>query len=136
MLTSVHRRTALALCLFAIAGIGLGWPPRHIAQATPEIITEPKQRLIRTAPGDTPFDVTRHTIALKEIRGGGPPKDGIPALLEPSFISPSEATSLRPQDMVLGVSIGGVSKAYPIRILNWHELVNDRIGSRPILVSW
>ena len=139
---SVHRRTALALCLFAIVGVGLIWPPHQIAQATPEIITEPqvvtepKQRLIRTAPGDTPFDVTRHTIALKEIRGGGPPKDGIPALLEPSFISPSEATSLRPQDMVLGVSIGGVSKAYPIRILNWHELVNDRIGSRPILVSW
>ncbi len=130
------RRTALALCWCAIVGIGLGWPPHLIAQATPEIITEPKQRLIRTAPGDVPFDVTRHTIALKEIRGGGPPKDGIPALLEPSFISPAEATSLRPKDMVLGVSIGGDSKAYPIRILNWHELVNDRIGSRPILVSW
>ncbi len=130
------RRTALALCWCAIVGIGLIWPPQQIAQATPEVITEPKQRLIRTAPGDTPFDVTRHTIALKEIRGGGPPKDGIPALLEPSFISPAEATSLRPKDMVLGVSIGGASKAYPIRILNWHELVNDRIGSRPILVSW
>ncbi len=130
------RRIALALCCCAIVGIGLGWAPRLIAQTTPEIITEPKQRLIRTAPGDAPFDVTRHTIALKEIRGGGPPKDGIPALLEPSFISPAEATYLRPQDMVLGVSIGGASKAYPVRILNWHELVNDRIGSRPILVSW
>ncbi len=133
---SDHRRTALALCLFGVVGVGLIWPPHQIAQATPEIITEPKQRLIRTAPGDTPFDVTRHTIDLKEIRGGGPPKDGIPALLEPSFISPAQAAALRPQDMVLGVSIGGVSKAYPIRILNWHELVNDRIGSRPILVSW
>ncbi len=131
-----HRRTVLALCLCAIVGIGLIWPADQNAQATAEIITEPKQRLIRTAPGDTPFDVTRHTIALKEIRGGGPPKDGIPALLEPSFISPAEAASLRPKDLVLGVSMEGASKAYPIRILNWHELVNDRIGSRPILVSW
>ena len=134
------RRTVLALCCCAIVGFGLSWAPRLIAQATPEIITEPKQRLIRTAPGDSPFDVTRHTIALKEISGGGPPKDGIPALLEPSFISPAnspaQATSLRPQDLVLGVSMEGASKAYPIRILNWHELVNDRIGSRPILVSW
>ena len=131
-----HRRTVLALCLCAVAVTGLGWPPSQIAQGAPQVITEPKQRLIRTAPGDSPFDVTRHTIALKEIRGGGPPKDGIPALLEPSFISPAKATSLRPQDLVLGVSMEGVSKAYPIRILNWHELVNDRIGSRPILVSW
>ena len=135
---SDHRRTVLALCLCAVAGIGLLRPPSQIAQGTgtPQVITEPKQRLIRTAPGDSPFDVTRHIIALKEIRGGGPPKDGIPALLEPSFISPAEATSLRPQDIVLGVSMEGTSKAYPIRILNWHELVNDRIGARPILVSW
>ena len=43
---------------------------------------------------------------------------------------------MRAQDMVLGVHLGGYSKAYPVGILNWHELVNDQIGGRPILVTW
>lgn len=97
---------------------------------------EPKRRVISTGPGDFPFDVTRHSIALNEIHGGGPPKDGIPALVDPPFVSPADAKALRSEDLVLGVSLEGVSKAYPIRILNWHELVNDLIGGRPILVSW
>lgn len=80
--------------------------------------------------------MTQHTVPLSEIRGGGPPKDGIPALVDPAIVSPANACGLHPQDQVLGVHLEGLSKAYPIRILNWHELVNDQIGGRPILVTW
>jgi hypothetical protein len=83
------------------------------------------------------FDVTRHNIPLDQIRGGGPPKDGIPALNEPQFVSAQEGEKfLMSWDRVLGVEHNGVAKAYPIKILNWHEVVNDRIGDKPIAVSW
>ncbi len=71
-----------------------------------------------------------------EIREGGPPRDGIPALVEPAFVSAAEARFLRPKDRVVGVEIAGDARAYPLRILNWHELVNDRLGREPVLVTW
>lgn len=83
------------------------------------------------------FDVTRHNIPLEEIRGGGPPKDGIPSLTNPQFVSAKEAGKfLLSWDRVLGVEHNGVAKAYPIKILNWHEVVNDTIADKPIAVSW
>ena len=83
------------------------------------------------------WDFTKHSIPLDDILSGGPPRDGIPALLDPQFISAKEAAdSLKPGDKVIGVSMGGKARAYPIRILNYHELANDRIGDTPLLVSW
>ncbi|MBI4430980.1 MAG: DUF3179 domain-containing protein [Candidatus Omnitrophica bacterium] len=82
------------------------------------------------------FDFSRHSISLSEIHDGGPPKDGIPALTDPKFVSAKEAVFLNSEDQVLGIHISGEAKAYPISILNWHELVNDRVGGKPILVSF
>ena len=76
-------------------------------------------------------------VRPSEIREGGPPKDGIPALVDPAFLAASEAGRfLRPKDRVVGLEIAGDARAYPIRILNWHELVNDRVGGQAVLVSW
>ncbi len=76
-------------------------------------------------------------VPRTEIREGGPPKDGIPALVNPAFLSASEAARfLRPKDRVVGVVAGDEARAYPLRILNWHELVNDRVADLPVLVSW
>lgn len=84
-----------------------------------------------------PYDVTRHSVPLNEISGGGPPKDGIPALNMPKFVPAGLANKfLSDKDRVLGVSIAGVAKAYPIRILNWHEIVNDNVNGHPITVTW
>ncbi len=83
------------------------------------------------------FDVTRHKIPLDQIRGGGPPKDGIPSLNNPQFVSAQQGDKfLMSWDRILGVEYNGVAKAYPIKILNWHEVVNDSIGNKPIAVSW
>jgi hypothetical protein len=95
------------------------------------------KKLLDAGPGKEPFDVTKHAVPLEEIQDGGPPKDGIPALDYPAFLSAEEARQfLSAEDRVLGVSMGGSAKAYPIKILNWHELVNDRISGTPLLVSW
>ena len=61
----------------------------------------------------TAFDLSRHSILPEEILGGGPPKDGIPAILEPRFVPSAEATFHRDDDRVIGVVRKGAAKAYP-----------------------
>lgn len=102
-----------------------------------ELVVEKKPVSIPSGPGQKPFDVTRHVIPLNQIQAGGPPKNGIPALQHPAFTSASEADSfLKQEDIVLGIEFTGTAKAYPVRILNWHEVVNDDVGEQPVVVSW
>lgn len=82
------------------------------------------------------FDTAGGLISRGHIRGGGPPKDGIPALTNPAFESPAQVDYLRDDDLVVGISINGESKAYPLRILVWHEIANDRIGGMPVLITY
>ena len=83
------------------------------------------------------WDYSKNSIPVEDIRGGGPPKDGIPALFDPEYIRAGEADKLlEPEEEVLGLVINGVPRAYPIRIMSWHELVNDEIAGTPYLVSW
>jgi hypothetical protein len=76
------------------------------------------------------------SIDTERIQSGGPPKGGIPALDNPAFVGGDEADFLSGDDMILGLEIAGDSRAYPLRILSWHELVNDVVGETPVLVSW
>lgn len=82
------------------------------------------------------FDLSTHAIAPEEISGGGPGKDGIPSLSEPQFIEADKAGHVSEEEFVIGVALGGEAKAYPVRILSWHEAVNDRLGGSPILTTW
>jgi hypothetical protein len=84
----------------------------------------------------TGFNVDNAIVPKDEILFGGPPKDGIPAILNPAFFRPDEAHFLNPDDQVIGVALGGEAKAYPIKILNWHEVVNDTISGEPIVVTF
>ena len=81
------------------------------------------------------FDLTTSDIPVEEILKGGPPRDGIPALDAPDTLAAAGAPW--PDDIVvIGVVRGDEARAYPIAILNWHELVNDTLGGEPILVSF
>jgi hypothetical protein len=82
------------------------------------------------------WDFSRHAIPVSEIESGGPPKDGIPALTSPKYVPVKQADFLHADDQVIGVFLNGVARAYPTRILSWHELVNDTFGNEPVLVSW
>ncbi|MGI9203296.1 MAG: DUF3179 domain-containing protein [Woeseiaceae bacterium] len=75
-------------------------------------------------------------VPVREIRSGGPPKDGIPALDMPDVTTAAEADYLDDADRVLGINIRGRARAYPIRILNHHEIVNDVVGGEMIAVTW
>jgi len=82
------------------------------------------------------FDISNSSIPKEEIISGGPPKDGIPAILQPGFVSIKKSEWLKDEDLVVGVTKNEMSKAYPLRILVWHEAVNDAIGDDPILVTY
>ncbi len=82
------------------------------------------------------FDTSSLTIPKDQIFSGGPGKDGIPSITDPVVIRPDEAEHLRAGDRVVGVTINGESRAYPIDILTFHECVNDKLGGVPIAVIY
>ncbi|WP_261344242.1 DUF3179 domain-containing protein [Stieleria varia] len=86
--------------------------------------------------GGVGFDLRNAIIPRNEIRAGGPPKDGIPALTSPTFVGANEADFLSPSDRVVGVRSGANVRAYPIRILNFHEIVNDQLDEIPFAVTY
>ena len=88
------------------------------------------------APAIAGWDFSKHAIPIEQIQSGGPPRDGIPALNRPAYVAGNKAGFMRPEEQVLGVFRNGVARAYPTRILSWHELVNDSFGTEPLLVSW
>jgi hypothetical protein len=72
-----------------------------------------------------------------QVISGGPPKDGIPALSDPKFITVPQERRIAPEEPVITVEIAGQRpRAYPIRYLTWHEIVNDRIGPVPVAVTY
>ncbi len=88
------------------------------------------------APVKNGFDLANSTIPAGKIFSGGPPRDGIPSIDKPKFIKANKADYLKDEDRILGVEIDGKARAYPIRILNWHEIVNDVHNGKPIAVTF
>jgi hypothetical protein len=114
------------------------------------IIPAARQRGER-APGDGRhvesygFDLSGALVATGAITPAGIPRDGIPALTLPPLFGAAEAAAaplgehgkfLVPSDLVIGITSGGASRCYPLRVMNWHEAVNDTLGSRPVLVTF
>lgn len=82
-------------------------------------------------------DFTKKSIDLDELKSGGPPKDGIPSIDNPAFISPKDADSwLEDSEPVISFEYHGTARAYPLQILIWHEIVNDEIEGTPVLVTF
>ena len=81
-------------------------------------------------------DFSRHSAAYSEFVSGGPSKDGIPAIDRPSFVSVTGVRNLEPNEPVISVQLGNEARAYPLRIMIWHEIVNDVVGGTPIAVTW
>ena len=75
-------------------------------------------------------------INLAEVVWGGVLPDGIPDLRDPRMVTAAEAEYLNDSDRVFGVTINGDSRAYPLRIVNAHEMVNDTVGGEPIALMW
>lgn len=124
----------IALILLAvIAGRQLTTPKVKLpkGQTTTESITRETTRKVFVT------DNTRHTIPLNEIIGGGPPKDGIPSIDDPKFVSVKNAESfLADAEPGIAVSHEEIDRFYPYQILVWHEIVNDAYNGKRVLVTY
>jgi len=82
-------------------------------------------------------DRSKYNIDLSTLQAGGPPKDGIPSIDNPSFESVEDARSwIEPQEPVIALVVKGEARAYPLQILTFHEIVNDRVGGVPVAVTF
>jgi hypothetical protein len=75
-------------------------------------------------------------IPADEIHSGGPPRDGIPSIDNPRFEAAASASNVKSGDRILGLDYKGIARAYPIDVMNWHEIVNDRFGDEPVVVTY
>ncbi len=84
------------------------------------------------------FFVSSHPSRLRpeEVQWGGVQLDGIPALDQSPQIPAAEATYLEPQDPVFGIAINGEAHAYPLKIIDWHEMANDVVGGTPVSLAY
>lgn len=85
---------------------------------------------------DNGFDLAGSLVPVDEIHLGGPSRDGIPSIDKPKFLGADEARYLDGDDWVLGLARNGVAKAYPVRVMNWHEIVNDEVAGERIAVTY
>ena len=99
--------------------------------------------LLRTCPKPgsgnfrKPISVSPASV-FSEILSGGPPRDGIPGIDDPHFLPVSDVGSgeLADREPVISVVIGNRARAYPLRVLMWHEIVNDIFNDRPLAVTY
>lgn len=82
------------------------------------------------------FDVSNALIPKDQIFSGGPGKDGIPAISNPKFVAARDVDYLSDADKVVGVVQGDVARAYPLRIIVWHEIINDVVDGKPLAITY
>lgn len=91
------------------------------------------------------FDLGTCTVPVSRLAAAGFPRDGVPALTDPEFVPAAQVAAINeaergkflvPSDRVIGLELGGEARAYPLRLLNWHEVVNDRVGGVPVAVTY
>jgi hypothetical protein len=80
-------------------------------------------------------DFARSAVPLAEIRSGGPERDGIPSIDAPRFVAVTDA-DVPDVEPVVSVVVAGDARAYPLRILIWHQIVNDLVGGLPVAVTY
>jgi len=120
-----------ALAVLAFLTIGILQPEVSVAQTL--------RGFSYGAPeGEFPkTDFDNFGVHLDEITSGGPPRDGIPAINNPQFISQAEASEwLEPNEPVISLRVGDTARAYPLQILIFHEIVNDVIEDKPVAVTF
>ena len=107
------------------AALGMGF----VLLACVAAFAEPK-------PATNGFDLSASEVPRDRIFGGGPGKDGIVAIDEPSFVPASQADWVKPDTPVLAVTLEGTTHIYPVHVMEYHQIVNDRFGETPVVVTY
>ena len=102
--------------------------------ATLSPASDEAERFVRMGWAKTDF--SQVAIPLSEVMSGGPPRDGIPPIDDPQFQPAAADRTLSAREPVVSIEINGDARAYPLRILIWHEIVNDIVGGKPVTVTY
>jgi hypothetical protein len=123
---------ALAAAVLVTACSGISFPPAgSVAKPTPAGET------FSFSKAGWKTDFSKHSVPLKEISSGGPPRDGIPPIDHPKFVGTTDANSwLKPKEPVISFAAGDDHRAYPLQVLIWHEIVNDQVDGQPVTVTF
>jgi hypothetical protein len=81
-------------------------------------------------------EFSRTAVPFEDILSGGPPRDGIPSIDDPMFVPASRVTDVADREPVIQFGIGADVRAYPLRVLTWHEIANDIVGDRSVAVTY
>jgi hypothetical protein len=107
------------------------------APATSSIAPSADPSRLRVSTAGWKTDFTKASVDLAEFLGGGPPKDGIPAIDAPKYESIADAGRwLNDRSPVISLVVGDSARAYPLAILMWHEIANDTLGGMPVVVTF
>jgi hypothetical protein len=113
------------------AGVAVAQPV-----SLPGVAASPKENGPSALEGPDREELPKPLVDPGRIIAGGPPPDGIPSIDAPRFLKPADVRFLRDSEPVLALRIGDDTRAYPVQILIWHEIVNDTVGGVPVAVSY
>ncbi len=135
-------KTLLYIMLVILVAIILLIP---MVYRSPEV----NQQIVKDISDSTPSEIiveqkSTQEIALKmlsdqnrkRLKQGCFGKDCIPSIDNPNFLPVAEVDFLEPEEMVISLVMDGTAKAYPLKILNWHEIVNDEVNGEPVLITF
>jgi hypothetical protein len=135
-------RTSIALALI-LAAAACSAPAKQAAPRSslrPVIVTtvasSPREDVPSALDNPTAPGLPAPLVDPAEIKPGGPPPDGIPAIDHPVFLRVADVSTLKPTAPVLALDLGGEHRAYPVEILVWHEIINDTVAGNPVTVSY
>ena len=131
------RRRLYTLLALVAAVVGLAVGLAQNPETDDPIAQTPDVEIINGREAFTDESGLRYIVDPADIRGGGPPKDGIPSIDDPKYVSLQEADAwIADNELVLALLYKGVTRVYPLQILVWHEIVNDWIAGDPILITY
>lgn len=125
----------LLLVLIACGGASAG-NGKAAGRALREVSSSPREHTISALSDPAAGGLPRPLVDPAEILSGGPPPDGIPAIDHPRFERAGGVSWLRDREPVLALTVDSDSRAYPIQVVIWHEIVNDTIGGIPVAVTY
>ncbi len=123
----VRYPPSIALYLAIAFAFSVSW-------ATPTIAAQDAPSPWRKVWPKTDFSKT--VVPINEITAGGPPRDGIPSIDKPNFIEAMSVDTLSKKEAVVSIEVNEDVRAYPLRFLIWHEIVNDSVGKTPVAITY
>lgn len=117
--------------------VGADTPPPLIIDTNTVISGDNRSSQLQALTSAWQTDWTRRTIDTAELLSGGPARDGIPSIDDPQFVSLAAAEAwLAGNEPVIALEVNGDARAYPLQILTWHEIANDKVGGIPVVVTF